>query len=63
MFKIHYPDANVLQDPELGQVLNFVVYQTIPFVRVLHDGSLCWIAISSYNCKEGEVFLVCFAGR
>ena len=56
MFKIQYPDANVLQDPVLGQALNFVVYQTTPFVKVLHDGSLRWIAISSYKCQEGEVF-------
>ena len=58
MLKIKYPDANGLQDPVLGQALNFAVYQTIPFVQVLHDGSLHWIAISTYNCKEGEVFLM-----
>ena len=30
-----------------------------PFhVQVLHDGRLHWIAISTYNCKEGEVFLM-----
>ena len=32
MLKIKYPDANGLQDPILGQALNFAVYQTIPFV-------------------------------
>ena len=56
--KSKYPDANGLQDPALGQALNFAVYQTIPFVQVLHDGSLHWIAISTYNCKEWEVFLI-----
>ena len=29
-----------------------------PFVQVLHDGKLHWIAISTYGCHEGEVF--CF---
>ena len=45
MLKIKYPDANGLQDPVLGQTLA---------VQVLHDGSLYWIAISTYNCKERE---------
>ena len=65
MLKIQYPDANDLQDPVLGQALSFAVYQTIPFVQVLHDGSLHWIDISTYNCKEGEVFLMdsMFCGR
>lgn len=26
MLKIHYPNANGLQDPELDQALNFAVY-------------------------------------
>ena len=43
MLKIQYPDANGLKDPVLGQVLIFAVYQTTPFVQVLHDGSLHWI--------------------
>ena len=42
MLKIKYPDANGFQDPVLCQALNFAVYQTIPFVQVLHDGSLHW---------------------
>ena len=65
MLKIQYPDANGLQDPVLGQALSFAVYQTTPFVQVLHDGSLHWVAISTYNCKEGEIFLMdsMFRGR
>ena len=58
MLKIQYPDGNGLQDQVLGQALNFAVYQTTPFVQVLHDGSLHWIAISTYKCKEREVFLM-----
>ena len=32
---------------------------------MFHDGRLHWIAISTYNCKEGEVFLMdsMFRGR
>ena len=52
MLKIQYPDANDLQDPVLG--LKLAVYQTIPFVQVLHDGSLDWIVISTYKCIEGK---------
>ena len=65
MLKIQYPTANGLEDPVLGQALNFAVYQIIPFVQVLHDGSLHWIAISTYNYKEKEVFLMdsMFRGR
>ena len=54
MLKIKYRDANDLPDPVLGQALNFAVYQTIPFVQVLHDGSLHWIVISTYKCIEGK---------
>ena len=65
MLKIQYREANGHQDPVLGQALSFAVYQTTRFVQVLHDGSLHWIAISTYNCKEGEVFLMdsMFRGR
>ena len=65
LLKIQYPDENGLQDPVLRQALNFAVYLTTPFVQVLHDGSLHWIVISTYNCKEEEVFLMdnMFRGR
>ena len=65
MLKIQYRDANGHQHPVLRQALSFAVYQTTPFVQVLHDGSLHRIAISTYNCKEGEVFLMdsMFRGR
>ena len=54
-----------LQDPVLGQALNFAVYETTPFTQVLHDESLHWIAISICHYQEGEVFLwiVCFTDR
>ena len=45
MMEKQFPEANGLQDPILGQT----------FVQVLHDGKLHWIAISTYECNEGEV--------
>ena len=65
LLKIQYPDENGLQDPVLRQALKFAVYQTTPFVQVLHYGSLHCTVISTYNCKEGEVFLMdsMFRGR
>ena len=49
----------------MGQALILAVYQTIPLVQLLHDESLHWISISTYNCKEGDVFLIdsMFRGR
>ena len=58
ILKILYPDANDLHNLVFGQSLNFAVYQTASFFQVLHDESLHWIVISTYNCKEGEVFLM-----
>ena len=58
MLKILYPDANDLHNLVFGQSLNFAVYQTASFFQVLHDESLHCIIISTYNCKEGEVFLM-----
>ena len=65
MLKILYPDANDLHNLVFGQSLNFAVYQTASFFQVLHDESLHCIIISTYNCKEGEVFLMdsMFRGR
>ena len=50
-----FPEANALQDPILGQTLSFKVQKNKPFVQVLHDGKLNWIAISGYGCNEDEV--------
>ena len=60
-----FPEANGLQDPILGQTLSFKVQKHKPFVQVLHDGKLHWIAISTYRCNEGEVCYIdsLFNGR
>ena len=65
MIKKQNTDVNGLQDPVLGETLNFSVYQSIPFVQVLHDGRLHWVAISTYGCRLGEVCLMdsLFNGR
>ena len=55
MMEKQFPEANALQDPILGQTLSFKVQKNKPFVQVLHDGKLNWIAISGYGCNEGEV--------
>ena len=39
MLKKQFSQANGLQDPVLGQTLNFNVNRNLPFVQVLHDGS------------------------
>ena len=45
MQKKQFTEANGLQDPVIGQGLNFQVYRSILFVQVLHDGSnkLIWL--------------------
>ena len=40
MLKKQFTEANGLQNPVLGQGLNFQVYRSIPFVQVLHDGRM-----------------------
>ncbi len=55
MMKKQYPETAGLQDPLLGSNLGFSVCSNKPFVQILHDGRLHWIAISTYNCQPGEV--------
>ena len=52
MIKAQYPIINGLQDPVLGQTLNFNVFKSNPFVQILHDGNLHWVTISTYGCKK-----------
>ena len=47
--------SNGLQDPVLGQGLNFAICRNVPFVQILHDVNLHWVAISTYGCNP-EVF-------
>lgn len=58
MIKRKFPNVGGLQDTVLGQTLNFRIYRSMPFVQVLHDGNLHWIAISTYGCKPGEVHMM-----
>ena len=60
-----FPEVNGLQNPILRQTLSFKVQKNKPFVQVLHDGKLHWIAISTYGCNEGEVCYIdsLFNGR
>ena len=65
MLKKQFSQANSLQDPVLGQTLNFNVNRNLPFVQVLQDGRIQWIAVSTFNCNEGEINLMdsLFKGR
>ena len=58
MIKSKYPTVDGLQDPVLGQTLNFKVFKSMPFVQILHDGNIHWVTISKYGCKKGEVNLL-----
>ena len=55
MLKSQYIHANGLQDPVLGQGLNFAICRNVPFEQILHDVNLHWVAISTYGCNP-EVF-------
>ena len=43
------------QDPILGQTLGFNIFRNVPFVEILLNGEVHWLAISTYVCKQGEV--------
>ena len=58
MLRKQFTEANGLQDPVLGQGVDFQVYRSIPFVRALHDGRMHWVAISTYGCNEGEIYFI-----
>ena len=58
ILKAKYPNTNGLQDPVLGQTLNYNVYQIMPFVQILHDGRLHWITISTIGRASGCVYLM-----
>ena len=58
LLKRQFSQANGVQDPVLGQTLNFNVTRNLPFVQVLHDGRIHWIAVSTFNCNEGEINLI-----
>ena len=58
ILKNQFQHANGLQDPTLGQNMSFSVMKNTPFVQILHNGKSHWVAISTYNCNDGEVHLM-----
>ena len=58
MLRMQYPGVGGLQDPILGQNLNFEIYQDRPFVQILHDGNIHWVTVSTINCDYGEIYLL-----
>ena len=59
MQKKQFTEANWLQKA------NFEVCRSILFVQVLQDGMMHWVAISTYGCDQGEIYLMdrLFNGR
>ena len=58
MLKQVFGDAMGLQDPVRVRNLSCDVYQNRPFVQVIHNGRYHWLALSTYGCKEGEIYLL-----
>ena len=59
MLNKQFTEANWLQKA------NFQVCRSILFVQVLHNGMMHWVAISTYGCDQGEIYLMVslFNGR
>ena len=51
-------NASGLQDTVLGQNLKFKPMPNTPFVQIIHAGRFHWVALSTYGCQEGKVFLL-----
>ena len=58
MLKQQFADANDLQDPFLGQLLSYELYQNTLFVQVIHNIYHWFIVLSNYGCKQSKVFLL-----
>ena len=58
MLSREYPDTKGMQDPVLGQVLQFKVINESPFVQVLHTGGFHWVAVSTFGCNNEEVCIM-----
>ena len=58
MMAKRYPWLKGLQDPILDQTMSFRRFQLQPFVQILHNGVTHWVAISTFNCKPGEIMLM-----
>ena len=65
MMAKRHPWLKGLQDPILDQTMSFRHFQSQPFVQILHNGVAHWVAISTFNCKPGEIMLMysLFKGR
>ena len=58
MLKRKFTDAMGLQDTLLGQSLTYDVYQNKPFAQIIHNGRYHWLALSTYGCQHGEIFVL-----
>ena len=57
MLKTSYPHSKGLQNTLLGERYQFDITKA-PFVQVLHNGNLHWLANSTVNCAEDEVVVM-----
>ena len=46
------------KDAKDQQSFRFKELPDQPFVQVLHDGNIHWLAISTINCLPGEIFII-----
>ena len=58
MLKQVFVDAMGSQDSVRGQNLSYDVYQNRPFVQVIQNGRYHWLALSTYGCKKGEIYVL-----
>ena len=54
-FRRKFEHAGGLQDPLLGQTVQFSVMKNQIFLQISHNNRAHWIVFSIYNCKNGEV--------
>ena len=47
-----------LQDIALGQTLSFKASNSQPFVQILFDGCVHWVAVTNFGCKTDEIILL-----
>ena len=58
MLKQVFVDAMGFQDPVRSQNLSYDVYQNRPFVQVILNGRYHCLALSTYGCKEGVIYVL-----
>ncbi|XP_065662834.1 uncharacterized protein LOC136085454 [Hydra vulgaris] len=59
LIKKRHLSSNGFQDhPILGQKLFFKTLGSQPFVQIIYNGHNHWLALSTYGCKYGEIYVL-----